>query len=162
MEYQTHFAAGAASGAALLYFTGAPISAVVPVLAISAISGLLPDIDHGNSIINKLTGIGGTIVAKVVSHRTATHSLLAAAAFSMGLLALRVPELYALAAIIGLLSHLVVDSLNPQGIPWLWPVMPQKVGFPLITTGGIGEKYIARPASYVLMAYFLGKYFGVL
>jgi inner membrane protein len=48
--------------------------------------------------------------------------------------------------IIGMLSHLLMDTFTKEGVPWLLPI-PIKVGIPplrvwRITTGKAGEKFI--------------------
>lgn len=161
MNYQTHFAGGLAAGAALVSFTHAPPGAMLPALAVAGLAALLPDIDHGGSLPNKLLGIGGTVVSAVVSHRSATHSLMAvfALVFALGLLG--VPQLYVLAAGAGALSHLVLDSLNPQGVPWLLMLNGRKFGLPLVVTGGPGENLLVRPVCYLVFAYFLARCFGL-
>jgi inner membrane protein len=161
MLYQTHFAGGLAAGAAVLLYTHAPCSAVLPALMVAGIAGIAPDIDHGGSLPNKSLGLPGKVVSTIIPHRTATHSLLAAAGLVLCLLALQVPHLYLLAAAAGLLSHLVLDSLNPHGVPWLWP-LPIKIGVPLITTGHIGETFIIRPACYITAGFFVARYFSLI
>ncbi|OPY63705.1 MAG: Inner membrane protein YdjM [Pelotomaculum sp. PtaU1.Bin065] len=161
MLSQTHFAGGLAAGAAVILYTHSPCGAVLPVLFIAALTGLVPDIDKKGSLANQLLGgVGGTVAAKMTHHRTATHSLLAAVGIYLALLVLHVPYVYLLAAMAGLLfGHLVLDMLNPHGVPLLWP-LPLKVGVPLITTGHIGETFIVRPACYLLAGYFMAIYFG--
>lgn len=46
---------------------------------------------------------------------------------------------------IGMISHLCADSLNPEGVPWLWPIRPleKKLHVPIIsiTTGTAMETF---------------------
>ena len=53
------------------------------------------------------------------------------------------------AFIIGMLSHLVMDSFTKEGVPWLLPI-PGRFGFPpnkgwRITTGGPVESFVIFP-----------------
>ncbi|MFZ5642539.1 MAG: metal-dependent hydrolase [Bacillota bacterium] len=160
MTYQTHFAGGLAAGAFLMLYTHSPTSEVLPVLLVAGLASLLPDIDHGGSLPNKLMGIGGKVISTVIAHRSATHSLLAAAGLVLGLLAFNVSGVYVWAAAAGLLSHLILDSLNPQGVPWIWPVKI-KVSIPLVTTGHLVERYLIMPACYMIAVFFIARYFGI-
>lgn len=161
MLYQTHFAGGLAAGAAILVYTHPTGSVVLPALMVAGIAAIVSDVDKKGSLPNKSLGLPGKAVPTVISHRTATHSLLAVVVLVLGLLALQVPHIYLLMAAGGILSHLILDSLNPHGVPWLWP-LPLKVGVPLITTGHIGETFIVRPACYILAGLFIAQYFGLI
>ena len=47
--------------------------------------------------------------------------------------------LYAFPFILGYISHLISDSLNPTGVNWLWPWNPEKIGIASIRTGSEEE-----------------------
>lgn len=49
----------------------------------------------------------------------------------------------------GYFSHLVADSLNPQGVPWLWPLRV-RLGLPFVQTGGLLERLVLVPSMVVL------------
>jgi inner membrane protein len=49
----------------------------------------------------------------------------------------------------GYLSHLVMDSFNPQGVPWLWPLR-KHFGLPLVKTGSFLERIAVVPAILIL------------
>lgn len=55
-------------------------------------------------------------------HRGITHSLLFALAVVVGVYAIRRTRGVALAAALAISSHLLIDSLSPMGIHWLFPV----------------------------------------
>lgn len=163
MTYQTHVAGGVAAGAGMLLYTHLPGSAVLPVLAIAGLASLLPDVDHRGSQLNHtpVVGLGGKIVSAVVAHRSVTHSLLAMAALVLALMAFHVHSIYVWAAGAGMLSHLVLDSLNPQGVPWIWPIKV-KFKIPLVTTGHFAEKLIVMPACYIVAGFSMARYFKIL
>lgn len=128
-------------------------------LAIGAVSGLLPDIDEPNAMLGRggwmPRALGpllkafavvvslpfrvlGMIIQGTLGHRGGTHSLAMSVIFT---LALAIPitaffgksadwAVWAIWA--GYLSHLIADSLNPSGVPWLWPLFSKKKRFHLL------------------------------
>ncbi|MQL51830.1 metal-dependent hydrolase [Desulfofundulus thermobenzoicus] len=161
MLYQTHFMGGMAAGAATALFLHVPPSAALPVMLVSGVAALAPDVDHGGSLPNRLLGLGGRVVSAVVPHRTMTHSLAFCAAVTFGLLALHTPHMYVLAAVVGVLSHLVLDSLNPHGVPWLWPLGKHFSTAPLVfAAGSFGENMVVRPAMYLAVFLCVARFLG--
>ncbi len=137
-------------------------SAVVAVTA-NLIGGIAPDLDTPTAPFWRnlpIGGIAGRIFGGVVGgHRSLLHSLVGMLLMGwlLNLLLLFLhpswPGLQAdvvwWAFMIGYLSHLVMDSLTKEGVPWLWP-LPAKVGFPPIrrwrvTTGKWAEWVIIFP-----------------
>jgi len=64
------------------------------------------------------------------------------------------------AFMIGMLSHLVMDSFTKEGVPWLLPI-PIKFGFPplrrfRITTGKWGENFVMFPLLIVFAVALVG------
>lgn len=56
---------------------------------------------------------------------------------------------------IGMISHLVMDSFTKEGVPWLLPI-PVKFGFPpvrrlRITTGKAIEKFAVEPLLVIIL-----------
>ncbi|KGX92900.1 membrane protein [Pontibacillus halophilus JSM 076056 = DSM 19796] len=85
---------------------------------------MLPDIDHPSSYIGrKLPGLSKSI-SKLFGHRGFTHSIVCVAALYFGLTELKeqVPSVPALGITIGYISHLLADSLTPQGAQLLYPL----------------------------------------
>lgn len=116
MRGTTHIAAGAATAICL---------ATSPVEGAAIIVGsLLPDIDVGSSKLGRYNPF-----AIIIPHRGVTHSLL----FTVLVGAIYKP------LAIGILTHLILDMLNPKGVSLLWP-MPLKIHLPIIgniDSGGI-------------------------
>ncbi len=91
----------------------------------AAVFSLLPDMDMTYSYMGKVFGPFALAVNRKYGHRTVTHSLLAlglvsviaAVAWALGLVSLGFAE----AAVLGYASHLLLDLLNPTGLPLLWP-----------------------------------------
>ncbi|MGB9804701.1 metal-dependent hydrolase, partial [Desulfofundulus sp.] len=146
MLWRTHFLAGAAAG---ILLTGhADFKTAALVGGIAGVAALLPDLDDPHSKLGRLVAPASWAIRAAVGHRGPLHSLLGAAVMSLlasfvlrfwyvhtHVYALQwynyshlVPLIFA-----GYLSHLVMDSLNPQGVPWLWPVR-RHFGLPLVRT----------------------------
>ena len=115
MQGLTHAAVGAA--------VAMQVTDSIPLTGVIVIGSLLPDIDKGNSLLGRYNPL-----SFVIPHRTITHCLLF----------LRLGYLISLYLSIGILTHYILDMLNPDGIPLFWPV-PFDMHIPVIgrlTSGG--------------------------
>lgn len=140
------------------------LSTLLVALLANQIGGIAPDIDQPTAPFWRNLPVGrvfGKVVDRLLGgHRFLSHSLLGVALF--GLLAnLLLNFLHPLmknvdnhvvwlAFMIGLLSHLVMDTLTKEGVPWLLPI-PIKFGLPplkalRITTGHFMEWGVVFPA----------------
>jgi inner membrane protein len=145
-----------------------PLHSVTAATAIAAlianqIGGIAPDIDQPTAPFWRnlpVAGILGKIIGRTLGgHRFLSHSIIGLALF--GVLAnLLLNVLHPImpkvdiglvwwAFMIGVLSHLVMDSFTREGVPWLLPI-PIKFGFPpvrslRITTGKKVEHFIVLP-----------------
>ena len=105
--------------------TGRPIDAFGTMAA--AIGGLLPDLDHPESVLGRRLPLVSIPLARIFGHRGMTHSLLAVAVMTTGLVAITAIHQWGLAAwllpplIVGYLSHILGDSMTPSGVPLFWP-----------------------------------------
>ncbi|MGB9791866.1 MAG: metal-dependent hydrolase [Thermacetogeniaceae bacterium] len=148
--YVTHAAGGLIAG----YLATGSLSCG----AVAAAAALLPDVESSKSFVGrKLPGVShaGSLV---VGHRNATHSLLAAlGVFLVGLLFSKTanfPVPFVWAAFIGYLSHLILDTFNPAGVPWFWP-LKIRLRIPIVQTGGALERLIVFPALALLCVSFI-------
>jgi inner membrane protein len=142
-----------------------PVRTVTVATAIFALfanqlGGVAPDIDQPtapfwrNLPIGKFFGKG--IDRLLGGHRFITHSLLGLALFGLGfrwLLDLLHPIMPRVdihivwwAFMVGMISHLIMDTFTKEGVPWLLPI-PIRFGFPplkrmRVTTGKLMEKFI--------------------
>ncbi len=135
--------------------------------AAAFIGGLLPDVDEPKSKMGNMVPYGRlgrlalamgccivwhwtqswrTLAAAVfflmlafIPHRGITHSLYALSLFYVATRGL--PPLYQDTFLLGYASHLVLDALNPRGIPLFWP-WNKHLSIPLVTTGSLGETVI--------------------
>jgi inner membrane protein len=134
------------------------ISTVLIAVMANQLGGIAPDIDQPTAPFWRNLPVGGFVgrmIDKMLGgHRFITHSLLGLALFGFGfklLLELLGPIMPAVdsgvvwwAFMIGMVSHLVLDTFTKEGVPWLLPI-PIKIGIPpvkrmRITTGKFAEK----------------------
>ncbi len=184
MTGRTHDAAAltALTVAVVLYPPGniTLATAMVAILA-NQIGGLAPDIDQPTApfwrnlpLLGKL--FGGFTDRLLGGHRFLTHSLLGAALaayLAHWLLVFLHPimphtdtGLVWKAFVIGLLSHLVMDTFTKEGVPWLLPV-PFKFGLPpvkalRITTGHFIENFIIFPALILIIIFVCSNHYGAI
>lgn len=152
---RTHLLGGVIAGEILTMCTGTPIVSVqsgVNVL-VSAAGALFPDIDYARSTVSKANALTHTISAAVTAvskHRGFFHTPACIAVISLlyGLTVFsRWPAiLYAFDA--GMLSHLILDTLNPSGVMWFYPLSRIRIHLMKIRTGRKGEKIVR----YILLA----------
>ena len=151
---KTHIKAGVAISL-LLYpnFSHAPISFACSMAGIM-FGSLLVDIDSKNSIISKRLNLNHVRSNKSNSanHRSFIHTPMFTALYTLFMLFLgqlflahTIPKLYNLyylwviGTAIGMLGHLFLDSLNPTGIKWLYPLSTKNYKFLSIPVGTKGE-----------------------
>ena len=142
------------------------------LVALSAnfIGGLAPDLDQPTADLwHRLPA--GSLFGRLLSpllggHRFISHSIFGLVLFGVGLSYLLNLASHVLlvnmslvwwAFMIGYFSHLIMDTLTTEGVPWLFPA-PIKLGFPpikvlRIKTGGLIEKYLVFPVLLILNGY---------
>jgi membrane-bound metal-dependent hydrolase YbcI (DUF457 family) len=139
------------------------LATVLVAILANQIGGLAPDIDQPTAPFWRNLPIFqffGRFADRLLGgHRFLTHSLLGAGLLSWlanWLLVLLHPimphvdtHLVWWAFVIGVLSHLVMDSFTKEGVPWLLPI-PIKLGVPplralRLTTGKAVENFIIFP-----------------
>lgn len=153
MNSLTHAFGGLALTTATCIFAPSFLGPISPaVLTAGLIGSILPDIDHPKAKISNSTLLA-KMVSKTVSvttgHRGPCHSLLFVALISFLLYRFAVPYVPFLTVecvkwlAVGMLSHLLLDMLNPMGINLFWPITKRKRHLLRIKTGSTGEKVIA-------------------
>lgn len=155
------------------------ISLATVLVAISAnfVGGLAPDIDQTTA---ELWGRfrGGNIVSRLISplfggHRFISHSILGIVLFGFaskmilqaisGVLIVNMDVVW-WAFMIGFVSHLIMDTITRDGVPWLFPI-PIRFGVPpfkalRMKTGGLIEKSIIFPGLILANFYIYYAYYG--
>jgi inner membrane protein len=154
------------------------LSTLLVAILANQIGGIAPDIDQPTAPFWRNLPIGhlfGKVVDRLLGgHRFLSHSLLGLALF--GFLAnlllhvlqplMRHVDIHLVwqAFMIGMLSHLVMDTLTKEGVPWLLPV-PVKFGLPplkalRITTGKAMEALVVFPLLLVANIWLLASHYG--
>jgi inner membrane protein len=158
-----------------------PLSLATAILAFVAnqLGGIAPDIDQPTAPFWRnlpIGGLFGRVVGRMLGgHRFLTHSLIGLALMGFlvhWLLVFLQPvmpnvqiEYVWWAFIIGMISHLIMDSFTREGVPWLLPI-PIKFGFPpirrlRITTGKKVENFIIFPILALVLILICCTYYPV-
>jgi inner membrane protein len=173
MTGRTHdLAAVTALGAVLIIEPLKTITLATAIICLFAnlMGGIAPDIDQPTAPLWRNLPVGkyfGKVFDKLSGgHRFLTHSIIGLAIFGFlihFLLIFLTPIMHGVdtgyvwwSFMIGMLSHLIMDSLTKEGVPWLLPI-PIKFGFPPIKkfrvrTGHWAEKLVVFPGLIVLDA----------
>lgn len=149
-------------------------------LLANQIGGIVPDIDQPTAPFWRNLPVGryfGRVFGALVGgHRFFLHSLLGVAVMAgavlllLGFLHPIMPhiDMYFVwtAFVLGMLSHLVMDSLTKEGVPWLLPI-PHKFGFPpvrawRITTGKKFEHAVLLPGLIALVVWLCAAHYAEL
>lgn len=154
------------------------ISLPTALVAFSAnmIGGLAPDIDQPTAALWHRTR-GGSIISRLFTpflggHRSISHSIIGV--FLFGFLAKIILGLMSTflivdmnivwwAFMIGFISHLLMDTITRDGVPWLFPI-PINFGIPpfrslRMKTGGMLEKSVVFPALLFFNAYLVYAFY---
>lgn len=133
MNYITHTIGGVGAGLLVIAATsfGSGEAAQAAVISGAVIGSLFPDIDHQRSFISHKVPIASLAATTVFKHRGFLHSpifvLLAGVLLTAGsrtLLSgyqLQLASQFITGFLPGMISHIILDTFNKQGIPWLWP-----------------------------------------
>jgi inner membrane protein len=141
-------------------------TAIVAVFA-NLVGGIVPDVDQPTAPFWRNLPVGkyfGKVFGALNGgHRFLTHSLVGLALFGFAahwLLVVLQPVMSSVdiglvwwAFMIGMISHLVMDTFTKEGVPWLLP-LPFKFGVPpvkrlRVTTGHFAEKFVVFPGLVV-------------
>lgn len=145
------------------------LATIIAAFLANQLGGIAPDIDQPTAPFWRNLPIGkffGRFFGRILGgHRFLTHSLIGVALMGFvvnWLLVIVHPIMPSVqieyvwwAFMIGMVSHLVMDSFTKEGVPWLLPI-PIKFGFPplrrlRITTGKIGENFVVLPLLVVAL-----------
>ena len=149
------------------------ITLATGLVAVTAnlIGGVAPDIDQPTAPFWRNLPIGH-VVGRIFDpflggHRFLSHSLIGIGLFGLGfhyLLEILKPsfptwdmQVIWWAFMIGFVSHLLMDTITREGVPWLLPI-PIKIGVPpmkmyRVQTGGFVENFIIIPVLIFILVY---------
>ena len=134
MLFYTHLAFSALIGLFLLDYL--PFSNKLIFFLFLLLFSSLPDIDRSNSKFGKKVGFLSKIINFFAGHRNFFHSLLFLVLFY--LLISIFSDMIAVAFLIAVSSHLVLDALTPMGVAFLFPLNYRVKG--VLKTGSMAEK----------------------
>ncbi len=154
------------------------VATILVALLANQLGGIAPDIDQPTAPFWRNLPIGG-VIGRVIGrmlggHRFLTHSLI-----GLGLMGFLVHWLLTVlqpimphvqieyvwwAFMIGMVSHLIMDSFTKEGVPWLLPI-PVKFGFPplrrlRVTTGKSVENFIILPIVMAVLVFVCVAYYA--
>lgn len=148
MLYKTHIIGGATAATIFTLatsYTDVSLETLGAAIVTGAIGGLIPDIDHPNSKISQNLKPASTIINLLFSHRGLFHVPIFYVVI-WGLLLFQITNPYWLfftnTMFIGIMSHLLLDALNPRGIPMFFPFEQKLRRIAKIRTGSISELLI--------------------
>ena len=151
MMGKTHLAAGILAGelTALAYYHASIIPALI-VIGSAAIGSLLPDIDHPGSLLSSSSRLSRHIsnsIAAVTPHRGLTHTpifagLIIAALYYFLQQHIKYCDPICIGLAVGILSHLVLDTLTERGVMWFWPIVPKHLRLCRIRSNRTTEKML--------------------
>ena len=166
MTAKTHILGGVLAGELLCAAASAPVDNAAVLLAAAAAGALLPDIDHHNSKVSRSSKAGrvaSSVACALTTHRGVIHTpvfilLCGAVLGALSFFADGLPGGALIAGLlVGMLSHLVLDSLNPSGIMWLWPVSRKRIRFAKIRTSSPFE-WLVTAALLALVVGFAARF----
>ena len=148
------------------------LSTVIVSIIANLIGGITPDIDQPTAPFWRNLPVGkylGKIIDKMLGgHRFISHSIIGLGLFGF-LFWLLLKFLHPImgsvnigfvwwAFMIGMVSHLVMDTFTKEGVPWFLPI-PYKIGLPpikewRISTGKWIEVWLIFPALIVFNIWF--------
>ncbi|WP_334111146.1 metal-dependent hydrolase [Thermodesulfitimonas autotrophica] len=159
MTGSTHFAAGAALGAALGALSGQPLAGA----AVGGLAGLVADIDYPGSRLGREIRPLAILLEEKWGHRESpAHTLvfLAPMGFALGLVAglfLGAP-LLALSGVLGGISHIALDAMTRSGVapfrflPFVSRGLREKVYRGPVQTGRDWREYAVAAACWLAVA----------
>jgi inner membrane protein len=159
----------------------APVTMTLGTFAAAVITNQIgsavPDFDQPTAEFYRELPVGswiGKIMAPLFGgHRYISHSLLGLALISWGLhflldyihrILLVDMNIVWWSFVLGYVSHLLMDTITKEGVPWFFPI-PIRIGFPpfkfmRVETGKWMEKIIIYPSLIILNGYLLYSHYG--
>lgn len=153
------------------------LATAIAVVLANQLGGIAPDIDQPTAPFWRNLPIGGMfgkVIAKMLGgHRFITHSLIGMVLVGLllNILLTFISPLFPSvqmhyvwwAFMIGMVSHLLMDTFTKEGVPWFLPI-PVKFGIPplrrfRITTGKWVEEFVMLPILFVGFAAICAIYY---
>ena len=149
MNYITHSLGGAVAGALVISASGvSEPTQQATIMAGAVLGALFIDIDSKNSWISHKVPIAGEITSDLFKHRGLVHTpvFIIFAAIILNCLNwswlqhwIYLSPFVIKGLVPGMFSHIVLDTLNVQGIMWLWPLTNKRFHVLCIRTNSFPE-----------------------
>lgn len=149
MMYYTHIAGGVVCGT--LAYTVMPTGGPISFIGGAIIGSLVPDLDHPGAILNRRSGTPSILTG--FGHRTFTHSFLFAFIMLSIVMLGGLNISFNLGLFVGMLSHLLLDALNPSGVPLFWPYK-HRYNIARLRTGQGGDFVVLFVCAALMYLYF--------
>lgn len=144
----------------------------IPFLIGLMIGSLLPDIDTKTSYLGRRFRIVSIFCSLIFKHRKFIHTVWFALIFT-GLLYYGLVNNYdgvfftyifylILGLLIGMLSHITLDSLTVSGVPMFYPLIKKKYSLLKIRTGKEGEEIFRKVLIVFTIWFVLSKYMNII
>lgn len=165
MTYWTHIMGGAVAGSIIVMSSDVSQTEDMLIMSGAIVGSLLPDIDHRQSKISRSSAVASltSFITSIFSkHRGALHTLFFIMIIYIAsiFITLWMPMQFQTAGklifaglIPGMWSHIVLDTLNPGGIMWLYPLKKKYIHILKIRTGSLLE--IAGASILAVLLYIL-------
>lgn len=156
------------------------LSTILAALLANQIGGIVPDIDQPTAPFWRNLPVGrlfGKVFDTLIGgHRFISHSFVGLVLFGLlsnALLHFLQPilgridiQIVWLAFMIGVVSHLIMDTFTKEGVPWLLPI-PIKFGIPplkrlRVTTGKGEETFVILPSLVIVDLWLFAHYYDQL
>ncbi len=116
------------------HFSG---GSVIVFFLIVLLFSLFPDVDEQHSLVNRMFGPIGTVIATFSKHRGIFHSVFLYVALFF-LSSFFWSNYYGWAILIGYAAHLLGDVLTPMGVTLFYPVSKFRIRG-MVRAGGVAE-----------------------
>lgn len=143
MTGKTHIIGGILAETLFLEAAKSDTKMMAACVAVAGFAALIPDIDCPTSTIGKPLFFLSMPINKLCGHRGFFHAPFLYLILWIAAWTATRHNIFVNAAFIGIASHLLLDSCNPSGIPWLYPFSKKKQHLAKIYTGKLGDSMVA-------------------
>lgn len=150
MIARSHFPFAMASWWLVGLLAGFPITGFNTLAA--ALGGLLPDIDHPNSVVGRRVRFLSVPLSSIFGHRGFTHSLLAVVLIGAMVVHFTLEgQSLLLPVCIGYLSHILGDTLSASGVPLFYPYSKRRYKWNVLPVDSMKETAVVAIAFFLML-----------
>ncbi|WP_332693001.1 metal-dependent hydrolase [Halalkalibacter lacteus] len=145
MKGPTHIVGGLAAATFTMNVLSVHIQEPIIFYGAALFGAIIPDICHPRSMIGRTVPLLSNMLSKMFGHRSITHSLFFIFLIYWGLqqLEFRGSNDLQLGIIVGVISHIILDLLTPQGTKLFYPIKSNiRIPFYVKTGSILGENSV--------------------